>query len=444
MKLRVRLSLYSLLFFSVLIVVISALIYYSFYKVMERTEIKSLESKSLLAAIYYLEKDELPRKEHDIIKSQLQRSISKRNIAIINEDGVQVNGDMDYRTEANFLEDVRTNYASSFNTVGYFYNGIFYHDNEGDFVVITRNSKSEFNAQMKALLTILVIVSLISLLFILAFSQLLGYIAYQPIVSIIRQIKARNTTNFNEPLQFNRSYAEIEDLIMTYNQFIDQIAKNFSVQKNFIDYVSHELRTPIAALFGTLEVIKQKERSQQEYIDTLESLTQYTLDLEKTLDQMMLLSGMKTNFELKSLRIDEVIWLVVENTMLYHQAEVRVDIHVDDYELLRIKGNEQLLELAISNIITNAIKYSNNDLVRVVLSERNQRLIIEIIDTGIGISEEDVAHIKENFYRGQNALGFAGKGIGLSMANIICNLHDIDISIANNPDGSGVIVTLEF
>ena len=115
---------------------------------MERTEIKSLESKSLLAAIYYLEKDELPRKEHDIIKSQLQRSISRRNIAIINEDGVQVNGELDYRAEKYFLDDVRTNYTSSFNTIDYFYNGIFYHDNEGDFVVITRNSKAEFNAQI--------------------------------------------------------------------------------------------------------------------------------------------------------------------------------------------------------------------------------------------------------------------------------------------------------
>lgn len=108
------------------------------------------------------------------------------------------------------------------------------------------------------MLQILTIVSIASLVLIYFFSQFLGYIAYQPINNIINQIKKRNTTNFQEPLQLKKSYAEVDDLIKTYNQFIDQIAQTFSIQKNFIDYVSHELRTPITALIGTLEVTKNK------------------------------------------------------------------------------------------------------------------------------------------------------------------------------------------
>lgn len=443
MKLSLRLSFYSLLFFSILILVISTLIYSSFYKVMEKTEIKDLQSKTLLAAIYYLEKDELPSAEHDLIKKQLQRTISKRNIAIINTDGKQVNGEMSFNATDKFLLDVQNNYSSSFNTPSFFYNGIYYRDNEGDFYVITRISKAEFNAQMKALLTILIVVSLIALIFILAFSQLLGYIAYQPIVSIIKQIQNRKSTNFNEPLQYKKSYAEIEDLILTYNQFIDQLSKNFSIQKNFIDYVSHELRTPMTAILGTLEVTKQKERTPEEYINTLDILAQYVQDLEKVLDQMMLLSGAKTNFEKSSLRIDEVIWQCVEDAMHYYNAAISVDLNVKDHSLLTINGNEQLLDLAISNIITNAIKYSNNKPIRILLNQEEGSLYIRFIDNGIGIDDKDINRLKENFYRGKNATGFPGKGIGLSMSSIILALHDIELSIANHPDG-GAIVTLKF
>lgn len=78
MKLRHRLSLYSLIIFSVIILIISSVIYFSFNTIMERKEVKGLESKSLLAAIYYLEKDEMSSNEHEEVRSQLQKTISKR------------------------------------------------------------------------------------------------------------------------------------------------------------------------------------------------------------------------------------------------------------------------------------------------------------------------------------------------------------------------------
>lgn len=410
---------------------------------MERKELQSLESKSLLAAIFYLEKDELSFKEHELITSQLQKTISRKNIAIFNESNVQVNGEMIFPPFSGFLNDVRVNQNSYRLTEDFFYNGIYYKDNEGDFVVITRESKVEFNAQMDTLFKILISVSVVALLFIFAFSQLLGYVAYQPIVAIINQIKNRNTGNFYQPLELKKAYAEVDDLIITYNQFIDQIAKTFSVQKNFIDYVSHELRTPITAIFGTLEVTNQKKRTVEEYEEVLMQLNQYTQDLQDTLDQMMLLSGAKTSFELKKIRVDEIIWQVIENAILYHNAHVEVDINVTNDQLLSINGNEKLLELAIDNIVGNAIKYSDNQIIKVNFVERNNRLAIDIVDQGIGILPEDTQQIKQNFYRGSNTKNYQGKGIGLSIANIIFSLHQIKLEISPNPTG-GTIVSLVF
>lgn len=445
MKLKHRLAIYSVVIFSIVILIVSTFIYFSFYTEMEKKEFKSLQNKTLLASIYYLEKDELPVLEHNNVKSQLEKTISRKHILIVDEANKKYNGNMPANNEISkqFIESIRANKTDSFDSKDFFYNGIFYHDNEGDFVVITREPKEEFNEQMHSLLQILISVSLIGLLFIYLFSHYLGVIAYEPITKIIEQIKERDSKNFTEPLKLKKSYSEIEDLIKTYNHFIDRMGQTFNVQKNFIDYVSHELRTPITALLGTLEVTNHKKRTLEEYENVIVQLKQYTNDLQETLDQMMLLSGAKTSFEFQSVRVDEVVWHVIENAILYHQAHINVDLQVENNQLLSIQGNEKLLEVALNNLLSNAIKYSNNQPILVQFLEVNHRLQIHISDLGIGILETDIKQIKQNFFRGKNTQDFQGKGIGLSMANIIFVLHQIELEIVPNKP-KGTIVKLIF
>lgn len=445
MKLKHRLSLYSVVIFSIIILIVSGIIYFSFYTQMEKKEIQSLENKSLLAAIYYLEQDELPVLEHENIKSKLLKTISRKNIIIYDAHNQRFSGDMkfDKTISVPFIESIRQKKNDFLSSDHFFYNGIYYHDNQGDFVVIAREPKDEFNEQMQSLLHILFSVSVIGLLFIYMFSQYLGYIAYEPVIKIIGQIKERDSQNFNEPLVLKKSYSEIEDLIKTYNHFIERIAQTFNVQKNFIDYVSHELRTPISALLGTLEVTDHRKRTTDEYAEVISQLKQYTNDLQETLDQMMMLSGAKTSFEFQSVRIDEVVWQVIENAVLYHEARINVDIRVVNNALLTVQGNEKLLEVALNNLVGNAIKYSNNEMVQIVFSEINGKLQLQIIDQGIGIPQQDIQRIRQNFYRGHNTQNYQGKGIGLSMASIILNLHRINLEIRQN-EPKGTIVELHF
>lgn len=444
MKLKHRLSLYAVVIFGIIMLIFSVVIYFSYYAQMERKERQSLANKSLLAAIYYLEQDELSFLEHANVKSQLHRTISRQNIAVFDSINRVYSGDMPTTNDIplSFLTEVRHIENAFFKTDSFFYNGIFYRDNQGDFVVVTRESKSAFNAQMLSLFHILLAVFISGIAFIFLFSQYLSYIAYQPIIKIIDQIRDRDSKNFNEPLSVAKTYTEIEDLVKTYNHFVNRIAETFNVQKNFIDYVSHELRTPITALLGTLEVTESKPRSIAEYKNTIAQLEQYTLDLQATLEQMMLLSGAKTNFEQKPIRVDEVVWQVIEDMVLYHQARIEVDIQVKNNGLLTVVANDKLLELAVGNILENAIKYSDNQVVRILFQEQEERLAIVIVDQGIGISENDMQYIRQNFYRGSNAQKYQGKGIGLSMANIIFKLHHIEMSILSA--GKGTTVQLYF
>ena len=445
MSLKNRLLIFSVTTFSLVILIASAAIYISFYKKMETNEFISLKNKTLLAAIYYLEADEINSTEHESIQQQLRKSISRKDIAVFNNQNEFVRGEMTEFNEISihFLDEVRHNFEANLITDEYFYNGLFYKDNEGDFVVVTREFKNDFNQQLYTLLKILIIVFLGGILLIYIFSHFLVKFTFQPLTNIIDQIKQRDHSMLTQPLKTNDSFSEIQDLVTSYNHFIERLDKTFYIQKNFIDYVSHELRTPITALLGTLEVTSHKNRSNLEYQQVMQKLNQYVIDLEDTLDNMMLLSGAKTNFEFSKIHLDEIIWQVAEQMIMYHNAQINVNVLVQQSNYLQITGNAQLLQLALNNLIENAIKYSNNQLIEIDIKELNQRLIIAIKDTGIGIPIEDIPNVTDNFFRGKNTQSYKGKGIGLSMANIIFSLHQIQLQIkANHP--SGTVVELIF
>ena len=444
MQLKHRLSLISVLIFSIVFICTSTAIYLSFRHWMIQNIYNGMESKTLLAAVYYLEQDELPAIEHESIRDQLRKTISRQDIAIFNVEDEMVNGEMDNDPSITtaYLKNIRSNQNVKLTTDEYFYHGLFYSDNQGDFVIITRFSTTDSDAQLNTLLRILFFVCIAGIAIIFVVSRLLGKVAYKPITDMGFEIRKRNTSNFNEPLTLSSSYREMEDLIETYNSFIDRLSKTFHIQKNFIDYVSHELRTPITALLGSLEVANQKSRSEAETQQLLGQLKEYTLDLQSTLDNMMLLSGAKTKYEQHIFRLDEVLWEVIEDAIRYHNANIHIQIDVEESQLLKINGTPNLLHLALSNLVENAIKYSNNQTISIHLWAEEKQLILSIKDLGIGIPNKDMQRVTENFFRGSNTTDFQGKGIGLSMSKIIFDLHQIKMNI--DSDDSGTIIYLKF
>lgn len=440
MTLRTRLSLFSALLFSIVILAASAIIYFSFRSHAERQEYRSLEYKTLLAGLFYLEKDEISSAEHQSIASKLQRNISRRNIIVIDAANHRFEGLMgaDIAITPDFLNEARRNGMAKKKTEDYFYNGLFYHDNQGDFVIVTREATTEFDAQMNALLQILAAAFVVGILLTVIFSQLLGRIAYAPILKMIDELKKRDYKNFSRPIILDTKYPEMTDLADTYNELSAELERTFSIQKNFIDYVSHELRTPIAAMLGTLEVLNQKQRTVDDYTAANKQLKHYAEDLGDTIDQMLLLSGARTRLEIHPVRLDEIIWSIYEQLTVVDNANLQIDIQVEDSKLLTINANEKLLRLAIQNIVQNAVKYSDRQTVNIILDTLDGHLRLAVVDKGIGIPAADLEKITDNFFRADNAADYSGKGIGLSLASIIFRLHNIRLEIESSPGGTAV------
>jgi signal transduction histidine kinase len=100
-----------------------------------------------------------------------------------------------------------------------------------------------------------------------------------------------------------------------------------------------------------------------------------------------------------------------------------------------------LIKTALTNLIENAIKFSQGKVVAVTLASDNEMVQVMVKDEGIGIDEEELDKIFEPFHRGQNALGIAGHGLGLSLAKIIIEQHKGRISI-NTKKGKGTSISV--
>jgi signal transduction histidine kinase len=270
-------------------------------------------------------------------------------------------------------------------------------------------------------------------------TMLIGWIfsgrAINPISKVIEQVDEIKGNNLNKRVNEGNKTDEIAQLAITFNNMLDRVESAFELQKSFVSNASHELRTPLTSITGQIEVTLMKGRSNEEYInslnsvlDDIKSLTKLTnglLDLAKTdLDKN------KINF--KPVRIDELLWSIQMDVSRLHK-EYNIDLLFNNYpeneSQLSVFGSENLLRSSLGNIVENACKFSKNKSCKIEFSTHNKFILIKVSDNGIGISVEDLTKIFEPFYRGNNARVYSGHGIGLSLSQKILLLHNGEMRI---------------
>lgn len=444
MHIRNRFTLISSLIFGIIFTLAAVFIYWMFRQNAQRQLYKDLQKTCLISGIYYLEKDELTLNEHKQIKVQFEHLIQESMVAVIDmEDRIRYGSlvDEDNITQE-LLEEIRQRKQLSFHSEDFFYYGMFYHDNQGDFVVIVKESGQQFFNLMWQLAVVLLSVLGIGLMSIILLSIALSKIAYRPIRKVIEEVNARSHENLTGSIPYSNTNDEIQELIESYNKLLSRVDNVFSAQKNFINYVSHEFKTPLTASAVGLEVFLQKERTNLEY----QSMAQQTLEniyqLEGILTNLKLLAGVQSSPEArKTIRIDEILWAVIDQSTERYNVPVRVDMQVEDYQLLEINGAETQLHIAFTNLIENAIKYSDEKPIDILFSEENNHLKILVVDYGKGILKEDLPFIKNAFYRGKNSRHIPGSGIGLSLTDLIFKRHNISLDISSSSKGTKVKLT---
>ncbi len=222
-----------------------------------------------------------------------------------------------------------------------------------------------------------------------------------------------------------------------------------ALRENFAAIVSHELRSPLGAIQQNLFVLLKELGSvaTEDQVRRLERMSTRLGDLLALVNRW--LRGFSVDFSnLKESFAPVAVAVPIEKAVESAQAEAvrkAVSIEVEADPDAMVLGDAGTLVEAFLNVIGNAVKYSREEgRVQVSAVRRNEKVVVSVTDTGVGIPEGDLPHLFDAFYRGQAATsGVGGAGIGLAVTRRIVEAHGGIITAASDP-GRGSTFVIEL
>ena len=217
-------------------------------------------------------------------------------------------------------------------------------------------------------------------------------------------------------------------------------------QQHFMMALTHELKTPIAVATLNLETLQKRKLEEPQQQKLIQNTLQEANRLNTLCNNMLLSSQIDaSNYSLtnEDMNLSELVETsIAEYKNRFSSHQFIKNINENNF----IIGDRMLLQIAVNNLIDNAIKYSPKESeILINLFVRNNQTTLQVIDKGKGISQLDKQKIFDKFYRAGNAAtkGAKGTGLGLYLTKNIIGKHKGNISVTDNlPNGSNFEIIL--
>ena len=357
---------------------------------------------------------------------------------------------LDYKgIDARVWKYISKSGASNFKVNNTFYSSKYYSIGGKNYIIGASAENYFYTHHINYLKNLSIIALILGVLFAVVISLFVKRSFIKPINELIREVKDIGSEKLYLRLNEENAKGVLGKLTTTFNKMLSRIETSFETQKNFISNASHELNTPLTSIIGTADLILSKDREVAEYKKALRKIMDAAEDLEKKTSALLLLA--RTGFEnnnhhFKPVRIDQIL-MDAEMTVkdINEQFHIKTDFSMlpEDSMKLKVKGSAPLLQLAISNILSNACKYSSNNTAYVALGVFEGGILILIKDEGIGIPESELAYIYDPYFRASNAANYSGYGIGLPLSRNIIKMHDGVLYVSSVVD-VGTTVRIEL
>jgi two-component system phosphate regulon sensor histidine kinase PhoR len=273
-----------------------------------------------------------------------------------------------------------------------------------------------------------------------------------PFVDLIRQVKEENKSRTTEVIFGEKNilcraaFLPAQNGVVVTFHDVTEMQNLAKMKKDLVLNVSHELRTPLTAIKGYAETLEEVvDEETRNYVLTILRHTDRLIMIVEDLITLATLEEKAVAHEVENVDLK----MVAENVVRIFEPKAKeknLALRLKaEPDLPGIDGDPFRLEQMLINLVDNAIKYTEKGKVDVVLRKENSRVAIEVVDTGIGIPEEDQARIFERFYvvdksRSRKA---GGTGLGLSIVKHIVSLHGGEVLCESRPGaGSRFIVFL--
>jgi signal transduction histidine kinase len=328
----------------------------------------------------------------------------------------------DNTTLINYAND-DLNYFSISDKEGVFYKHIY--DNLTYYVYAMAFDKSRIE-NLSELRKILFWSILFSIWLSVLFSYFFARRAIKPISRIIKNVKEINSLKLSNRLDEGDKKDEIDQLAITFNEMLSDLEIAFKNQEDFVSNASHELRTPLTVMIGESDYILSHEKNKEDLLNHISGINTDLKKLNSLLNNLLELAQINRdkNIVFSEVRIDEIVFNSIYQVKIkYEGRKILPKIHYpESANDLIVNGNEGLLTIAFKNILDNACKFSNDDVVVEFIITDNYINVI-ISDSGIGIPSNELETIYRPFSRASNAKFIGGFGIGLALVTRIFELH---------------------
>jgi len=450
MKIKNRLSLYFSAISTIVLLIVEIVICLIFNSLIKTDFYSHLMDRATVAAQVYLEADEISADSLSHVReryvkrlpSEVVRFYDDKNTASFIKDKDQ------YWTDA-VINQVRKSKEVEFAEGNRQTVGVYYNDNQGNFVILVSAVDEQGTKRTKDLIEGMAILLICSMAILFLISRWFAKKSLEPIAKLIKQMHNVSAGNLNLRVDEGNGRDEISELATNFNNLLRNLENAFELQQSFVVNASHELRTPITTIVGEIEISLTKLRTPEEYQQVLRSILTDAERLNTTTTSLLELAQVDMNFTQLSVApvaIDELIWEINDYwTEKAGKGMLAVNIlHLpDDAENLEVTANKSLLTVAFNNIIGNAFKFSANKRVNCDLYADDKIIKITITDGGVGIPPQELAKIFDSFYRGTNGKYFQGTGVGLYVTNKIISLFNGKIDV-DSTVGIGTNVVISF
>jgi signal transduction histidine kinase len=247
----------------------------------------------------------------------------------------------------------------------------------------------------------------------------------------------------------SKSKGELGEFADSFNEMADTIVKNMdeiktmdNLRRELVANVSHDLRTPLATIQGYIETILIKadtlsEDEKKEYIQTIFNSTERLKNLVSELFELSKLEARETKPKPEPFSLAELVQDIQQkNTVIAEQKNIELSVNFP-YDLPMVYADIGMMEKVIQNLLDNAMKFtSENGKVLISLSPKSREILVEIKDTGQGISSDELPHIFDRYQRNQRSGQKENEGLGLGLAIVkrIMEVHNIDIDVNSYPN----------
>ncbi|MDP2682100.1 MAG: ATP-binding protein [Deltaproteobacteria bacterium] len=247
---------------------------------------------------------------------------------------------------------------------------------------------------------------------------------------LARKIEAGS---LNERLDVSGPKDELGRLAKTFNDMIARLELSFKQMKQFTADASHELKTPLTVLKGEMEIALKTEKTVEGFKEVIKSSLEEIDKMSALVKSLLNLAKLDSRVRLPNdnIKLDGIVEERFNQTLPLAKDK-GIDMVMAKKEGVVIMGDKIGIGQLLFNLIYNAIKYTPKDgRIEISLEQSDNWAIIKVIDTGMGIAEEDLPHIFDRFYRVDKArtTGAGGVGLGLSICKEIAEAHGGKIEV---------------